>query len=186
MATCRASTRICHQAICGTHSVRHPSPYLPPPSAADNRIHAHAHTTIDSPLATPGTVHIAPLHHTTTSAVSALYHKSTYHIVLVADLYLVPRTSVALISLSSPSSSHFPRLYCHHCIPLSYDLSISPVKLMCAPCLYIPSSLGFHSLVLHPLDFEYNWLRRVMFCFARGPKGVGRVPRAFRLAENVQ
>lgn len=157
------SARLYHQDKHRTWSVQHLSPHPPSSSAVANLIHARSHT-VDSPARPdiPGTVHIAPLHHhTITSAVSALYHKPTYPNDLIADLYLVPRFFVALVSLPSPSS-RFLRLYRHHRI-LTYGVSPWLVKFICAPCLYIRSSLGFDSFVLLSLDFEYISFRYCIF-----------------------
>ena len=154
-----------------TWSVRHLSPHLPFSSAVANPIHAHSHI-VDSPARPDllGTVHIAPSHHhTITSAVSALYHKSTYPNDRIADLYLVPRFFVWLVSLPS----RFLRLYRHHRI-LTYGVSPRLVKLICAPCLYIWSLLGFDSLVLLPLDFEYILFR--CFIFHTCARGLDLMP----------
>ena len=148
------SAHLYHQDESRTCLVRHLQPLLPYSSAAANLIHAQS-PFVDSPAYSDifGTVHIAFLHHhTITSAISALYHKSSYPNGLIADSYLVPRFSVALVSWPSPSS-RFLRLYRHHRI-LAYGVSPWLVKLTCALCLYIRSSLGFDSVVLLPLDFE--------------------------------
>lgn len=127
-----------------TWSVRHLSPHLPSPSAMADPIHAHSHI-VDSPAHPdiPRLVYFVPLHHhTVTSMFSALYHKSTYHNDLKADLYLVPRFFVVSLPLLSPPSS--PSNLRHLLLACTVDMCSMPISSVIVEIRSTPARLRIH------------------------------------------